>query len=41
VLHALNQRVVEVSVDTPVDELLDVINAFTQESTTITGTYTR
>jgi Raf kinase inhibitor-like YbhB/YbcL family protein len=41
VLHALNQRVDEVAVDTPVDELLDVINAFTQESTTITGTYTR
>ena len=41
VLHALNQRVDEVAVDTPVDELIDVINVFTQESTTITGTYTR
>ena len=41
VLHALNQRIDEVAADTPVDELLDVINAFSQETTTIMGTYTR
>lgn len=41
VLHALNQRVDEVAVDTPVADLLDVIDAFTLETTTITATYTR
>ena len=41
VLHALNQKVDEVTDDTPVDELLAVIDAFTLGATTLTGTYTR
>ncbi len=41
VLHALNQKVDEVTDDTPVDDLLEVIDAFTLGSTTITGTFTR
>ena len=41
VLYALNQQVDEVTDDTPVDELLAVIDAFTLGSTTVTGTYTR
>ena len=38
-LHALNQKVGEVTDGTPVDDLLEAIDAFTLGSTTITGTY--
>ena len=41
VLHALNQSVDEVADDAPVADLLDVIDAFTLGSTTITATYAR
>jgi hypothetical protein len=41
VLHALNQPVDEVVDDTPIAELLDVVDAFTLGSTMISGTYTR
>ena len=41
VLYALNQSVDEVADDAPVADLLEVIDAFTLLSTTITGTYTR
>ena len=40
-LYALNQQVDEVTEDTPVDDLLEVIAAFTLGSTAITGTYSR
>lgn len=40
-LYALNQNVDEVTDDTPVDDLLEVVNAFAVGSTTITGTYSR
>jgi Raf kinase inhibitor-like YbhB/YbcL family protein len=41
VLYALNQSVDEVADDAPVADLLDVLEAFTLVSTTITATYTR
>jgi Raf kinase inhibitor-like YbhB/YbcL family protein len=41
VLHALNQTLDDVDADASFTELVDVIEAFTLASTTITGTYAR